>query len=378
MVVDEVELREAVLPAVPEAGGDAAVAVVGAEQLKDRQQRGRAPLVDAVPLRAVLPVLADAGAGRVDRQHLADAPALDQQQQTRVGRGVGGLDRLHQNQLLLPGEGHQLLALGAAERQRGLAQNVPARLERAAELGSMLFRPGAQIDRVHPLEQAVEVVGDELELPPPAFGQGLAAGVQGADVQAVDKGALPPELRDEARVARETQSHRTAALADLGAGHALGPREIDDLAVGVEIVELADPVGADRENVDIVFADVVDLLALVLLDDDLVRQARGAHRLDALHQGLAHVDLAALLVEIVRGDADDQPVAQRLRALEQADVTVVQQIIGAVGDDLYHGAALPFRVRADPCCSCRAGRPAASADPPGGCARCGRCGKPRP
>ena len=122
-------------------------------------------------------------------------------------------------------------------------------------------------------------------------------------------------------------------VAQLGAGDALGALEVDDLAVVLEVVELAQPVRADREDVDLVLLDVVDLLAFVLLDDHLVGEAAVLHVLDAIHQALLDVQLAAGVVEVLGRDRDDQVVTQGAGALEEASVPVVEQVERSVGDD---------------------------------------------
>ena len=62
--------------------------------------------------------------------------------------------------------------------------------------------------------------------------------------------------------------------------------EVDHLAVLLEVVEFARPVGAHGEHVDAHRADVVDLLSLVLLDDHLVGYPEGLDRAHALVEGL--------------------------------------------------------------------------------------------
>ena len=121
-----------------------------------------------------------------------------------------------------------------------------------------------------------------------------------------------------------------------GAADAFGTRQIDDLAVFVEVVELAYPVAADGEDVDIVLLDVVDLLTEVVLDDDFVGVASGLDGLDTLEDVVAHIELAATTVEAVAGDSDNEIVAQLLGTAKEVDVSLMQEVVGTVGNDSCH------------------------------------------
>ena len=131
-----------------------------------------------------------------------------------------------------------------------------------------------------------------------------------------------------------------AALAQLGAGNALRTIEVHDLAVLVQVIEVPAPVRPDSEDIHVIVADVIDLLAVVLLRYHLVGDAEGLHGLDAVHQRLLHVDLAAVLVEVRGGNAHDQVVAQLLCPAQQVYMSVVQQVERAVGDDFLHSLIL--------------------------------------
>jgi len=75
-----------------------------------------------------------------------------------------------------------------------------------------------------------------------------------------------------------------------------------------------------------------------LLDEHLVDAAQRGDQPQPV--GLRVDRIAALLGEVqrVRGHADDQPVAERAGALEEADVADVQHVEGAEGDDAAQGA----------------------------------------
>ena len=88
--------------------------------------------------------------------------------------------------------------------------------------------------------------------------------------------------------------------------------------------------------------DIINLLALILLDDNLIRQSRGPHAFDALHQGLLYIDLAPGLIKILGGHAHDQIISQRPGPLQQTNMAVMQQIIGSVCDHSRHKIPLRY------------------------------------
>ena len=131
-----------------------------------------------------------------------------------------------------------------------------------------------------------------------------------------------------------------AAFAQLGAGNALCAIEVHYLAVLVQVIEVPAPVRPDSEDIHIVVADIIDFLAVVFLGYHLIGNAEGLHGLDAVHQRLLHINLAAVFVEVRGSDAHDQVVAQLLRPAQQVYVSVVQQVERAVGDDFLHSLIL--------------------------------------
>ena len=136
-----------------------------------------------------------------------------------------------------------------------------------------------------------------------------------------------------------------AAFAQLGAGNALRAVEVHYLAVLVQVIEVPAPVRPDSEDIHVVVADVVDFLAVVLLRYHLIGDTEGLYGLDAIHQRLLHIDLAAILVEVRGSDAYDQVVAQLFCPAQQVYVSVVQQVERAVGDDFLHSLILRLGVR---------------------------------
>src|SRR5699024_9287679 len=82
--------------------------------------------------------------------------------------------------------------------------------------------------------------------------------------------------------------------------------------------------------------DVVDFLAFVFFDNDFVGQPALLDLMDAFHEGLTHVELAAAFVVVFGGHSDNQPVTEFLGALEQATVSFMEQIVGSIGDNAAH------------------------------------------
>ena len=116
----------------------------------------------------------------------------------------------------------------------------------------------------------------------------------------IDEIRLRKETAHDAPSFYNTYTHHfTLFFTEHGGRDVLGTRKIDHLAVFAEVVEMAFPVGADRENVYIVLLDVVNLLSDVVLDNDLIGQSCGFDSFDALkHNGMqplkAHMDLISL------------------------------------------------------------------------------------
>lgn len=78
-------------------------------------------------------------------------------------------------------------------------------------------------------------------------------------------------------------------LSELCGRNSFGSREIYDLAEFFEVVELSLPVGADCEDVDVVFLDVVDFLSEVVFDDNFVGVSGLTDSFDAFEDVVADV-----------------------------------------------------------------------------------------
>ena len=119
-------------------------------------------------------------------------------------------------------------------------------------------------------------------------------------------------------------------------GNALGAREIDHLAVLVQVVELPLPVGSDGEDIDIILLDIIDLLPHIVLDDDLIGISGSFHGLDTLQDIIADVEFAATPVEAVARHTDNEVIAELSCPAKEVDVTLMEEVVGAVGDDFGH------------------------------------------
>ncbi len=125
-------------------------------------------------------------------------------------------------------------------------------------------------------------------------------------------------------------------LTELRAGNALGARKIDHLAVLVQVVELSLPVGPDGEDIDIILLDIVNLLPNIVLDDDLIGISGCFDGLDTLQDIIAHIEFPSPPVETVARHTDDEIVAELFCPAKEVDVTLMEEVVGAVGDDFGH------------------------------------------
>lgn len=116
----------------------------------------------------------------------------------------------------------------------------------------------------------------------------------------------------------------------------MGAREIDHLAVLVQVVELPLPIGPDGEDIDIILLDIVDLLPHIVLDDDLIGISGSFDGLDPLQDIITDVEFAAPPVETVAGHTDNEIVAELFCPAKEVDVTLVEEVVGAIGDNFDH------------------------------------------
>ncbi len=93
------------------------------------------------------------------------------------------------------------------------------------------------------------------------------------------------------------------------------PLQVYHLAVILQVLKGARPVRADSENVDIVFLNILHLLAHVILHDHLVRKSGSFHIFNALVQGIDYVQFSPGLVVLLGSDSHDQIIPKLLGPL---------------------------------------------------------------
>ena len=208
----------------------------------------------------------------------------------------------------------QLLILRGGKRNGRLADHVLSGRQRSFHVVIVLFRMCRHIDSVYSVKGIVAILIFDT----------------------VDICHLSDEFSANTSVADRTNQQLSFFRPDLRAGNALGARKIDYLAILIEIIKLSDPIGSDRENIDIISSDIVDLLSFIFLNDDLVRKTGRFDCGNTFNEGLLVVDLPSGFVIVVACDADDQIVAERLCPFQKANMPVMQQVICTVCNNLDH------------------------------------------
>ena len=347
MVVDQLGSRKGV-DTVFHPGIEPEIAVVGAEKLDDSHQaqggklgNGTAGLKGIeLPERGIGKKLGKSG---LDIDHLADDTALDEGQEMGPGGKMGGLAGFEQNDPALLGQTVEFFGFGTAEHKGDFAKHVLPGFEALPAIGVVARVGTGHIDAVDLIEEPAVGTGkggEPVTTGKSGGGNGIGI-VTGRKLQAADESGLGHKTAGNAPGADDTNPQlRTGLGTELGAGDTLGAGQIDDLAIFFQIVEMALPVAADGEDVDIVFLDVVDLLTEIVFDDNLIGITGGPDGFDALKHVVTDVELAALAVETVVGDTDNQVVAQGFGAPQKIEVPLMEQIVSAVGNDFLHG--FPF------------------------------------
>ena len=155
--------------------------------------------------------------------------------------------------------------------------------------------------------------------------------MQPADILGLpDDPSVPGAVRHNADI-------KGAALSpQLRAGYIFGSFEVDDLTIVFEIVEFPTPVRTEYKHIDVIFEDIADLLALVLLYDDLICKSCLAHIFDPMEQAVTDIELASLNVIALTGHTDDQIVAQCPRPFQDVVMTAVKQVKGSISNHSFH------------------------------------------
>ena len=318
------------------------VVPIGAEQLDDGHDGERSMFGEGAT--CLLGIQFTGGRGDhltqrcLDIDDIADDATLDQGDDMAECGAIGGLAGFEEDEVALFGNAVEFLGLGLAEREGNLAQHMLTCQETA--LGIVVVREmrGGDIDGIDVGDELVEV-GIGLDAMLRGEGLGLSPiGIEdGYYLCPIHYLGFGHETMGDTTTADDANAIDVLAFgAKHGAADAFGARQIDDLAVFVEVVELALPVAADGEDVDIVLLDVVDLLAEVVLDDDFVGVASGLDGFDTLEDVVAHIELAATTVEAIAGDSDDEVIAKFLGTAKEVDVALMQEVVGAVGNDTCH------------------------------------------
>lgn len=195
------------------------------------------------------------------------------------------------------------------------------------------------IDGIDLLDEGVKVVeGLEAEL----MGKGVSLGFvgieDGDDIGTTNYlGFRNEPAGDPARSDDPNLTDILRLLAELRAGDALGARKIDHLAVLVQIVELPHPVRPDGEDIHIILLDIIDLLPHIVLDDDLIGISGSFDGLDTFQDIVPDIEFSTSPVKAVARHTDNQIIAEFLRAAKEVDVTLVEEVVGAVSYYFSHG-----------------------------------------
>lgn len=96
------------------------------------------------------------------------------------------------------------------------------------------------------------------------------------------------------------------------------------------------PVGPDGKDIHIILLDIFDLLPHIVLDDDLICKSGYFDGLDMLQDIIAHIEFTASPVETVARHANYEVIAELFCPAEEVDVTLMEEVVGAVGDDFGH------------------------------------------
>ena len=79
--------------------------------------------------------------------------------------------------------------------------------------------------------------------------------------------------------------------------------------------------------------DIVNLLPHIVLDDDLIGISGCFDSLDTFQNIIADVELTASPVKAIARHANYEVIAEFFCPAEEVDVTSMEEVVGAVGDD---------------------------------------------
>lgn len=198
------------------------------------------------------------------------------------------------------------------------------------------------IDGIDLLDEGVKTVeGLEIELFCKSVGLGLVGIEDGDDIGPAHnlgfryKPAGYPPGTDDTDLADILRF-----LTELRTGNALGARKIDDFAILVQVVELPLPVGPDGKDIHIILLDIVYLLPHIILDDYLIGISGCFDSLDTLQDIVPDVEFSTSPIKAVARHTDDEVIAELFCPAKEVDVTLMEEVVGTVGDDFGHWVRL--------------------------------------
>ena len=279
------------------------------------------------------------GEGGFDVHDVTDDAALDQGDKMVESRAERCLAGFEKDELVALREVVELAGLGAREDKRDLAENMLAGLEGTLRIFVVSGVRGGDIDRVDAFYEGVERgMGLQAELAGKGIGSGRIGIQDRDDLSSAYNLRLGNETARDAAGADDSDAIGILRLlTKLSTRNAFRTRKIDYLAVLIQVVELPYPVRADGEDIDIVLLDIINLLAGVVLNDNLVGKTRCLDSFDPFQDIVSDIELATSLVKAIGSHTDDQVIAKFLRPPQQVDMPLMQQVVCSVSDDFYHG-----------------------------------------
>lgn len=278
------------------------------------------------------------GEGGFDVYDVADDAALDQGNYVIERRTEGGLAGFEEDEVVALREVVELAGFGAREDERDLAENMLAGLEGTLRIFVVSGVRGCDVYRINAFYEVVERgIGPQAEFAGKGFGSGRIGVQDRDDLGTADDlrlGDEPP--RNTAGADNSDAECLLGLLAELSAGDAFRTRKVDNLAILIQVIELPYPVRSDGEDIDIVFLDIINLLAGVVLNDNLVGKTRCLDSFDPLQDVVTDIEFATSLVKAIGSHTDDQVIAKFLRPPQQVDMSLMQQVVCSVSDDFYH------------------------------------------
>ena len=132
----------------------------------------------------------------------------------------------------------------------------------------------------------------------------------------------------------------------LSTGDAFRAIEVDNFTIIIQIIEMSTPIRTNCKNINVITLNIIDFLALVLLNDNLVSKPRGSHAFHTLGKRLLYVDLSARAVKIVSSNTNNQIIAKLTSSLQKTNMTIVEHVVRTVCNYFHHGNQALFLQKA--------------------------------